>query len=71
MNNPPRSQFDDEKEIERTESKVDNGQEVARPNIFGVILQEDRPGLRSGLVRANACDVFLNGVLGDGQAQLE
>ena len=52
-------------------SQVDDRQEVACPNIFGVILQEDGPGLRSGLGWANACDVFLNGRLGDGQAQLE
>ena len=71
MNNPPRSQFDNEKEIERTKPKVDDGQEVACPDIFGMILQEDRPCSRGGFGRADLGDVFLNRVLGDGKTQFE
>jgi len=66
-----RPYLNDEKEKKRPKPDIDDRQKVARPNIFGVILQQDCPGLRSGLVRTNAGDIFLNGVFGDSQPQLE
>ena len=69
MNNPTRSQLDDEKAKERTEPDIDDGQKIPRPDVFGVILQEDGPGLRGRFGWANLGDVGLNGVLGDGETE--
>ena len=65
MDDTPRGQLNDEKEIEWTKAEVNDQQEIACPYVLGVILQEDRPGLRGGFGRADAGDIFLNGVLGD------
>ena len=45
VNDTPRSPFDDEEEIPLSKEEVDNRQEIAGPNILGVILQERRPVL--------------------------
>ena len=71
MNHPPRSQFDDDKEIERTKPDSDDRQKIAGPKNFSVILQEDGPGLRRRFDGTNLGDVGLNGVLGDGETRLE
>lgn len=68
MNNSARGQLDNE--MERTKPKVGDGQEVARPDVLGVILQEDRPGMRGGLGGADAGHIFLNGLLGDHKTEL-
>jgi hypothetical protein len=52
MNNPPGSQFDDEKEIEQTKPRVDDMQEVARTEVFrfGLICYSSEPVPYSGLL---------------------
>lgn len=44
---------------------------IAGPDVFGMILQEDDPGLRGSFGWANECDVFLNGMLGNRKAEFE
>jgi hypothetical protein len=71
VNNPLRGKLDDEKEIERTKPKVADGQEVARPGVLGVILEEGRPGLRERLGWTNAGDVFLDDPFRDRETKFE
>jgi len=69
MNNPTRSQLNAEKEKERTEPDIDDGEKITSPHVFRVILQEDDPGLRGRFGGANLGDVGLDGVLGDGETE--
>ncbi len=71
MDDAPRGQVDDEKEINRTKPEVNDRQKVAGPDVFRVILQEGRPGRREWLGGTNRADVFLNRALGDGETEFE
>ncbi len=71
VEDPPRAQFDDEGCVERPEEEVGDQQEVAGPDLVGVVPEEGRPRLPArarGLVTAQ---VGLEGALGDGHPQLQ
>ena len=57
MDDAARGMLRDENEIDRVKEEVDDRQEVARPNILHVILQEGRPVLRGGFGGTNARDI--------------
>ena len=70
MNDFSALQFDDEESKERTEDDIRHRQEVTRPDLARMIVQERRPRLRGGSY-APLSHVFLYGAFGDLNAQLE
>ena len=63
-------EFDDKEGKERAKEEIRDGQEVARPDLMRVVVQEDAPGLRSRTCRL-VVHVLLNGTFGDVDAQFE
>lgn len=63
-------QLDDEEGKERAEEEVGDRQEVARPDVVCMVLQEGRPCLRGGKYTPLS-PVFLDGAFGDTNPQFE
>jgi hypothetical protein len=71
VHDAPRTQLDDEEGIDLAKEQIDDGQEIARPNVLGVVFQEGRPILTGSLPRPNLAHAFLNGGCGDLDALLD
>jgi hypothetical protein len=71
MDHFARVQFDDEKGEQRAKEEVCDLQEVTRPHIFRMVLQEGGPGLSSPPWCASMPHIFLNGSFRDVHAQLQ
>jgi len=71
MDHLPRLQFDDEEGEERTEKQVGDLQEIAGPDLPGMIVKESRPLLPMWSSHVYLSHVFLNGAFADSNIQLE
>jgi len=71
VDDAPRAQFGDKKGEQRPEEQVMDLEEVAGPNIFGVIPDEGSPRWAGQTGRTRLTDVALDGSLGDLDVQLE
>ena len=71
MDHLPRLQLDDKEGEERTEEYVGDLQEIAGPDIPGMIVKEGRPVLPMWSSRVHLSHVFLNGTFTDSNIQLE
>ena len=71
MDDSPRVQIDDEEGKQRTKEKVGDLQEITRPDVFGMRVQEGGPGLSSWSWGASRPHVLLNGAFADADAQFE
>jgi hypothetical protein len=58
MNAPPGTQLNNEEEIRLVEEQVDNRQEITVPNIFGMVLEKNRPSLARGRVWTGLITLF-------------
>jgi hypothetical protein len=63
LDHPPRLELDDEKRKERSKEEICDLQEVASPDLCGVIVYNGCPLLASWLGSANSPHVLLNGSL--------
>src|SRR5215470_13823436 len=64
-------QFDNKESEERSKEQVSHLQEVACPDLRGVVAQKGRPLLASWLVCANRPHVLLDGALAHVDAQFQ
>jgi hypothetical protein len=71
MDHPSCLEFDDEECKERSKEEIRHLQEVAGPDLCGVIAQKGRPFLSSWLGRANASHVLLDGPLAHMHAEFQ
>ena len=58
LDDPPRAEIDDKEGEERAEAQVDDRQEVTRPDVMSVVMQERRPRLALWARRAHAADAL-------------
>jgi len=58
LDDPPRAEIDDKEGEERAEAQVDDRQEVTRPDVMSVVMQERRPRLVLWARRAHAADAL-------------
>lgn len=65
------AQLDEEERKERPKEQISDLEEVARPDLCGVVAQKSRPPLASWLVGANSSHVLLDCSLADPQSQFE
>jgi len=70
VDDAPRGQFDDEAGAQRPEEQVRDREDVARPDLVGVVAQERRPRLPARARRAVAAQLGLDGALGHAGADL-
>ncbi len=71
MNHTTRSHLDAEKKGERSEEQIDHRQQVTGPDILSMVLQAHGPSLTSWGACPDRPHVFLEGALGDAEAELE
>src|SRR6185436_4148725 len=70
VNHPTRALVDEEEEKQRAEEEVVGLDEVAAPDVMGVVLHERGPGLASWST-TNVADVLLDGALAERDGELE
>ena len=71
MDDPSGLEFDEEEGEERSKEQISDLQEVACPDLSGVVAQKGRPLLASWPLGANASHVFLYRPLADPYAQFQ
>src|SRR5215470_2311579 len=71
MDHPSRLQFYDEERKERPKEEISDLQEVARPDLCGVVARKGCPLLPSWRLCANSSHVLLDGALADPNAQFQ
>jgi hypothetical protein len=71
MDHPSCLELDDEESEERSKEEISHLQEVAGPDICGMIAQKGRPLLSSGPQGANRSHILLNGPLAQVNAQFQ
>jgi hypothetical protein len=71
VNHLARFQFDHKESEERSKEQVSHLQEVACPDLSGVVAQKGCPRLASWLVCANRPHVLLNSALAHSKAQFQ
>lgn len=70
VNYSSRSEFHEE-EIHLQKQEVDDGQEIASPDVLDMILEKQGPGLTRSTGRTHLPEVFSNGGFGDLDVKLE
>ncbi len=68
MDDSARVQFDDEEGKQGAKEEVGDLQEITRPDVFGMILQEGSPGLSSWSCGTDLPHVLLDGAFADADA---
>jgi hypothetical protein len=71
MNHSPCLEFDDKEGKERSKAEIAQLQEVAGPDIFGMVVQEGRPLLPPWQISVSRAHVLLDGTLAHLNAQLK
>lgn len=71
VHHAPRTKLNEEEDKHLAEEQIYHQQEIAGPNVLGVILQESRAGGAWPWPRSDLTNVFLNRGFGDREAQLE
>ncbi len=71
MHDPARPERDHEEGVERSVEQIRHWQEVAGPDLRGVVVEERRPGLPSAARRARGSHVPLDRGLGDADIELQ
>jgi hypothetical protein len=66
-----RFQFDKKESEERSKEEVSHLQEVAGPDLSGVVAQKGCPRLASWLVGSNSSHILLDGALAHPNAQFQ
>ena len=69
MDDLPRLQFDDDEEVKWSQQQIMNGDEIAGPDVAGMVLEEGGPGLTKAA--ASLWHVSLDRPFADPDAQLE
>ncbi len=71
VDDPPRAERDHEERVHRPEAEIRDGEEIAGPDVRGVVAQEGRPCLTRAARRARLPQVALDRALAHADVELQ